>query len=536
MTRNLLSAWPLLAALIVSITGCGQSGGGESVLRAGNGDEPEDLDPQITTGMPENNIIRALFEGLVRKDPETLEPIPGVAESWSLSDDGTVYTFRIRPDAKWSNGDPVTAADFVYSWQRALSPALANEYAYMLYPIKNAEAYHTGELDDFARVGVEATDTRVLSVELNDPTAYFLQLLDHHSMYPVHQATIEQFGAMDEPGTRWTRPGNLVGNGAFTLTDWEVNRVIRVAPNPHYWNAETVELDGVEFYPISDMKTAERMFRAGQLDVTLGGYLSPSKIVTYRKERPEQIQITPTYATYYYEFNTTREPFDEVKVRRALAMAIDRASIVKNVTRAGERTAHALTPPDPNGYQPPEGVSFDPERARQLLAEAGFPDGDGFPEFELLYNTLENHRRIAVAIQQMWKKHLNIDATLTNTEWKVYLNTRDNMEHDIARAGWVADYLDPNNFLDLMTSYNGNNDTGWSNPEYDRLIREANRTLDTDERFALFRRADQMLSEHMPVIPIFYYSDTYLVAERVKGWHNNLLKYHPYQEMSIVEP
>lgn len=529
----------LCISLVILASGCSnqlsnvEHGNQHQILHSGNGAEPQDLDPHITTGIPEYHIQRTLFEGLTRKNPRTMEPVPGAAESWTVSPDGRLYTFAIRRNARWSNGDPVTAHDFVYSWKRILSAKMASDYAYTLYCIENAEEYHTGKISDFAQVGALALDDHTLQVRLKNPTAYFLQLLDHHSTYPVHRPTIEKFGAMDERGTKWTRAGNFVGNGPFTLKAWEVNKVLVVEKNPHYWEAAAVRLQQIHFYPVEDLNTEERMFRAGQIHVTLSGYVPIEKIAVYKQENPELIHIHPGYATYYYEFNTTRKPFDDVRVRKALAMAINRQQIVDKVAKGGQTPAYTLTPPDPFGYQPKAAMEYDVAQARALLAEAGYPDGKGFPTFELLYNTAENHQKIATAIQQMWKTNLNIDVQLANQEWKVYLTARNNLEHDIARAGWLADYVDPSNFLDILLSYSGNNRTGWKNPEYDRLIKEAASTVDTEARHAILQQAEQIIVDEAPIIPIYYYSDIHLVASSVRNWQDNIIKYHPFNDMYL---
>ncbi len=530
---------PTIYCLAALLIGCNNQlsnveyGNQHQILHAGNGAEPQDLDPHITTGIPEYDIQKTLFEGLTGKNPHTLEPIPGVAESWTVSDDGKQYIFILRQDARWSNGDPVTAHDFVYSWKRILSPKLAGDYSYMLYCIDNAEQYYTGKIQDFGQVGVKALDDHTLQVQLKNPTPYFLQLLDHHSMFPVHRATIERFGAMDERGTQWTRAGNLVGNGPFQLKTWEINKILVVEKNPHYWNADNIRLQEIHFYPVEDLNTEERMFRTGQLHLTLAGYVAIEKIAPYKNENPDLIHITPGYATYYYEFNVTRKPFDDVRVRRALAMAIDRQQIVDKVAKGGQLPAYALTPPDPYGYQPKAAIEYNVTKARALLAEAGYPDGKGFPKFELLYNTAENHQKIATAIQQMWKTNLNIDMQLSNQEWKVYINTRNNLEHDIARAGWLADYVDPSNFLDILLSYGGNNRSGWKNAEYDRLLSQAAATADTEARYAVLQRAEQLIVDEVPVIPIYYYSDIHLVASSVRNWQDNIMKYHPFNDMYL---
>ncbi|MGY8816107.1 MAG: peptide ABC transporter substrate-binding protein, partial [Gammaproteobacteria bacterium] len=305
------------------------------ILHLGNGTEPQGLDPHVVTGVTEHNVIMSLLEGLVGLHPATLVPVPAVAESWEVSEDGTKYVFNIRDSAKWSNGDPVTSNDFIYSWKRALTPELGNQYAYMLYPIVNAEAYNIGEIENFNLVGIRSLDEKKLEVNLRASTPYFLGLLDHDSTFPVHKPTIEKFGDIDTRDSEWTRAGNFIGNGPFTLKLWEQNRIIIVEKNPHYWDTATVKLNEIHFYPTDQTATEERMFRTGKLHLS---YSIPlEKIATYKKENPELLQIHPYLGTYYYDLNITIPPLDNVNVRRALAMSIDRESIVKNITKGGQK-------------------------------------------------------------------------------------------------------------------------------------------------------------------------------------------------------
>lgn len=527
--------------VLVLLVGCGSAennvtiGARDKVLHWGNGDEPQELDPHIVTGVPEHNILAALMEGLVRKDPATLKPTPGIANSWRISNDGRTYTFYLRANARWSNGDPITAADFVWSWQRALLPALGNQYAYMLFPIRNAQAFASGELANFAEVGVRALDGLTLQVSLENPTPYFLQLLDHYALFPVHRATIEKFGQADERGTLWTRAGNFVGSGPFTLTQWDLNKVIIVEKNPQYWDAASVKLNAIHYYPTQNISTEERMFRAGQLHYT--NTVPVEKIEKYRREKPRQIRIAPYLGTYFYRFNTRVEHLQDARVRWALAMSIDRASIVGNVTKAGELEATVFTPPDTMGYTASSKLQYNPAAARQLLAEAGYPDGKGFPATEIIYNTSENHRRIAVAIQQMWKKALNIEVTLQNQDWKVFLDNTATMNYQISRASWIGDYVDPNSFLDMWLRDGGNNRTGWSNPAYDRLILEtAPRAATRQQRYAALLQAEAILLEQMPIIPIYTYVSAHLVHPDVKGMPPNLLNYASFKHIELAEP
>ena len=528
----------LSVIILVGLTGCG---GGESNVSAGNktgtlywgnGTEPQSLDPQIATGVPEHHIISAVMEGLVLKDRKTLEPRPGVAKSWDISDDGRVYTFYLRDNARWSNGDPHTAHDYAWSWWRALQPALGNLYAYMLFPIENAQQYYEGDISDFNKVGVKALNDRTLQVTLKYPTPYFLQLLDHYSLFPVHQATIEKFGDADQRGTRWTYEGNLVGNGPFQLVDWKINRRIVVQRNPHYWDKENVSLNEIIFIPIENIVTEERMFRAGQLHVTSS--LPADKISVYREAKDPELRIAPYLGTYYYRLNVRKPQLKDPRVRRALAMTVDRQKLVDNITKGGQLPAYAMTPPGTMGYFPKSDLKFDPKGAKKLLADAGYPNGEGFPPTEILYNTNEGHRKVAVALQDMWKKHLNIDIRLLNQEWKVYLDSESAGQYEISRAGWIGDYVDPNNFLDLFLCGGGNNRTGWCNEEYDRLILDVAPSMSShSERLEVFQQAEKILLDDMPIIPIYTYTTVQLVDSSVKNFDANIMNAASYKDLYL---
>lgn len=526
-----------LTGLILTLSSCGdyqsnvESGNREGTLHWGNGTEPQSLDPHIATGVPEHHIISSLMEGLVHKDGETLEPRPGVAKSWDISADGRVYTFYLRQDARWSNGDLHNAHDYVWSWWRALQPALGNLYAYMYFPIANAKAYYDGEISDFSQVGVKALDDYVLQVTLTEPIPYFLQLLDHYSTYPVHRATVEKFGKADQRGTRWTFEGNIVGNGAFQLKEWKINRRITVERNPHYWNAENVRLNQVVFYPTENVTTEERMFRAGQLHYS---GIPSDKIQAYSQSNDPSLRIQPYLGVYFYRLNVDKPQLSDKRVRRALGMTINRDQLVSQITKGGQIPAYAITPPGTMGYYPESDLAFDPEAARKLLAEAGYPNGEGFPTTEILYNTSEGHRKIAVALQQMWKKHLNIDVVLLNQEWKVYLDTVSNHHYEIARAGWIGDYVDPNNFLDMFLCNGGNNRTHWCNPEYDQIIlQQVPKAKTHQQRLDLFKQAENILLDEMPVIPIYIYTSNNLVHPTVKNFGRNILNQANYREMYL---
>jgi oligopeptide transport system substrate-binding protein len=526
-----------LVALCACISACGERktlvnlGTEQQILHIGNGTEPAEVDPHTTTGMPEYHLQMALFEGLVSKHPETLEIVPAVAERWNISDDGLVYTFYLRPNAKWSNGEPLVANDFVLSWQRALSVALGNHYAGMLYSIKNAEAYHSGKTTDFSDVGVKALDERTLQVTLENPTPYFLQILDHHSAFPVHVPTLLKYGRIDEAATRWTRPENFVGNGSFVIKEWTPGKVFTVVRNNNYWDRDNVKLNEIRFYPIEQTLVEERMFKAGQLHKT--ETMPSAKIERYRKQNDMQYKGYLYFGTYFYFFNTTKKPLDDARVRKALAYSVDRESITKNITKGGQIPAYALTPPETLGYTPRAKMAYDIELARKLLAEAGYPNGKGFPKLELVYNTSQDHQKIAVAIQQMWKKALNIDVTLHNQEWKVFLNNQRLLNFQIARSGWIGDYIDPYTFLELLITEAGNNDTGWSSARYDELLRLSTSAKSREERYKYFQEAEQILVDEAPILPIYNYTTNYLLSEDVKGYYPNTMDYHPYKYMYL---
>jgi oligopeptide transport system substrate-binding protein len=498
------------------------TGNREGIMHYGNGTEPQGLDPHVVTGVPENHLIRALFEGLAVKNPYTLEPEPGVAESWDFSEDGRIITFHINPRAKWSNGDPMTAEDYVWSWQRALNPAMGNLYAYMLFPVKNAEAYATGKLIDPEQLGVKALDKLTLQVTLNEPTPYFIQLMDHYSTFAVHRPTLEKFGKSTDRFTKWTRVENMVGNGAFKLTEWRLNRRIVMERSKTYWDADKVKLNGIVFYPTENIVSEERMFRAGQLHYTQT--IPLEKIPVYQAMENTPYVQAPYLGTYFFLINTKVPPVDDVRVRQALSMAIDRDTLAATVMQKSVYPAYSITPPGALGYEPPKTFGYDVEKAKALLTEAGYPNGEGWPGLEITYNTSESHRKIAVALQQMWKQALNIEITIANQEWKVYLDSVTQMNFQVARRGWIGDYVDPNNFLDLYLTGGGNNNTGYADPYFDDLIlQKAPKAKSREERFAIFTEAETMLMKEMPIIPVYTYTSKHLINSSVHGMPSNLM-------------
>jgi len=522
----------LILVSLFSLAGCKGKhktlvdiGNEQQIMHISNALEPPEIDPHVTTGTMEYHLQMAVFEGLVAKHPKTLEAIPAAADSWTISEDQTVYTFHIRDAAKWSDGDKLTAYDFEYSWQRALQPEIGCEYATDFFVIKNAEAYYKGEIKDFKEVGIKALDESTFQVTLKYPVPYFLLQMDNFAMYPVQKKTIEKFHAFKERGTRWTRSENFVGNGAFVIKEWIPSVIFSVKKNPYYWDAANVKLNEIHFYPYDNLMLEERMFKAGQLHKT--EYLPSSKVDKY-KNSPDYYQ-SPYYAMYYYVFNNKVKPLDDVRVRKALAYSIDRESLVKNVTRGGQTPAFHYTPDNPYGYTPRANFSYDVALAKKLLTEAGYPDGKGFPKLELTYNTNADHLKIALAIQEMWKANLGIDISLRNLEWKVYLDARNAKDFQIMRRSNVADILDPATFLLPMMTHDPMNDSNWGSKRYDELMELSKLAKTQEERYEYFQEADQIMIDEMPQMPIYFYTTNNLVASNVKGYYKNILDYHPYK-------
>ncbi|MDX2110666.1 MAG: peptide ABC transporter substrate-binding protein [Verrucomicrobiota bacterium] len=506
----------------------------EGVLLIGGGSEPQTLDPHINRGVPESKIIFSLLEGLVTyhaTDDSRVEP--GMAERWETSPDGKVWTFYLRNNARWSNGDAVTASDFVYSWQRVLMPALACEYAEWLYVIEGAEDFNRGKLKDFKQVGVHARDDKTLEVHLRAPTPEFLFMLQLHTFLPVHRGTIEKYGNMTDRTGQWTRPGNTVGNGPFTLAEWTVNQRIRVVKNPLYWDADKVALNEIHFFPIENVDTEEKSFAAGQLHIT--NTLPIPKIDSWQGMAAESIRFDDFLGIYYYSLNTRKPPLSDPRVREALSLAVDREALVSKVTRGRQRPATSFTPDLVPDYGPLRLLQFNPERARQLLAEAGYPGGKGFPKLRLLYNSNDNHRIIAEAMQYMFQQHLGVQLELTNQEWRVYLNSLQSGDYDIARAGWVGNRF-PLSFLQNFLKESGNNYTGWSSVQYEQLIEEARLNGSLAQRNLLLSRAEEMMMVQHPIIPLYFYTNIYLIDPRVQGWKPSLTDFRSYKHISFKKP
>jgi len=668
MLRSLVSALLVLVCvlLVVGLT-LSTATEGRADFRFVNGTEPKTLDPSLMTGEPEGRIAEAIFEGLTRLDARSLEPAPGVAESWDVAADGKTYTFHLRENARWSDGRPVTAHDFTYAWQRLQDPKLGAEYAYIMHMVRFAEALNTheghatalegpvqkaavelerthrvivpaaavrrfigeqslhailkgtpnpklrafllrplldleaSELSELRRElteegkrrralhaeakrrfgvdgGIYAKDERTLVVELVAPTPYFLELTAFYPSYPLPRWAIES----RDSSRNWFLPGRIVGNGAFALAAWRVGDRIRLERSKTYWGRAEVKLESADALPIENATTSLNLYLTGEVDwLSRNNY--PQDLSQELKTRKD-FYIGPALIVYYYRINCTRKPFNDVRVRKALNLAIDRQQITRDVLGVGELPARHFVPPGIRGYvQPESGIGYDVEQARRLLAEAGFPDGRGFPKFGILYNTLESHKKIAEVVADQLRRNLKLEVSAYNQEWQSYQESMRNLDYDLARAGWVGDYEDPNTFLDIWLTNGGNNQTGWGSLVYDRLLEGA---ADV-ERFAatpefvlqhvrkpdelklllqavrgesdvgsrLQRMAElrqQLLSEaesiivhdEFPVMPLYFYVVSGLVKPDVKGFYtelegadgrkrSNLRDLHPLRDIRI---
>jgi oligopeptide transport system substrate-binding protein len=606
-----------------------------------NGNEVQTIDPAKATGQPENRVINALFEGLLRTLPPAewqqeygpddnvpLKPQPAMADMPEVSDDGRVYTFHIRKGREWSDGTPVTSHDFAWSWMRALHPETASQYAYQLYYIQGAEAYNTATINpgdavevelanrpnplqlfprgairrgilreirkppapqtppdasetaksradaawrkawvylvdieeeghtaqfafatgpeaaekaglysgkieacmhvlpDFEKtVGVETPDDHTLVVTLNRSTPYFTELVAFYTYYPVNRRCIETHGVPD-----WSKPGNIVTNGPFLMEFRRIRDRIRLRKNPRYWAADSVKLNTVDVMAVKSETTSFNMYMNGQIDWATTMPISIMNDI--EAEMPQQFRSAPMLTVYFYRVNVTRPGLNDKRVRRALNLAIDKQNICQVVTKAGEVPATTYVPPGLADYHSPKGMEYNIEEARRLLAEAGYPNGRGLPTVEILYNDLDAHRTIAERIQQLWRENLGIDAQLRGLEWGVYLDSQQKLDYDVCRAAWIADYPDPNTFLDMFTSENQQNQTGWKNARYDELINRAAAEPDVAARMKLLQEAETILLDELPILPIYFYVSKNLVKPNVRGFFNNVQDTH---WLSLIE-
>jgi oligopeptide transport system substrate-binding protein len=527
----------VVALLFSFIAGCAkretaaEAGIRTGTLLVGNSAEPKDLDPQAIVAYTDGRVIFALFEGLTALDEATGQAVPAGAKSWETSPDGLTWTFHLDPAAKWSNGEPVTAADYVYAYRRILNPVFAAEYASMLYPLKNAQAYNSGQLKDPAQVGAVAEDNLTLRLTLAEPCPWLISLLCHQAWLPVPRTTVEKFDGGDKQGSAWTRPGNLVSNGPFFLKEWQPNARIVVEKSPGFRAAGLVKLNQIVFFPIENATTEEAAFRAGQLHVTYT--LPPDKIAAYRAEPSSRLRSNPTLSTYFINFNVKRTPLDNAKVRRALSLAIDRPGIAEKLLQGSRSPARSLVPDNTAGYTSRVQIPDDFAAAKALLAEAGYPGGRGFPSLELQIGSSSTSKLIHEAMQETWRRELGINVTLAELEQKTLFANEKAGAFQAAGAGWVGDYVDPDTFLGTFLSDSGNNWSGWSNAEYDRLVREAQRTLDTKARQELQQRAEAILLAELPMAPTLHTQGNYLIDPAVRGWNPSILGLTRYLNLEL---
>ena len=496
-------------------------------FRIANGAEPESLDPAKIQGVPEHRIFETLFEGLIVYDPQSADGVPGLAESWEVSEDGMTYTFKLRK-ANWSDGTPITAHDVVYSWLRELAPETASPYAW--FPVMflaGANEYNIGEAGPEA-VQIRALDDYTFQMDLIGPLPYVIGALGHYSFAVVPQHAIEKYG--DE----WILPGNFVGNGPYTLKEWTPQDKIVAVKNEAYWDADSVKLDEVVFYASDDNNTNYNMYISGQVDWLTA---IPNDKLDSVKMR-EDYQVAPQLSTYYYTIQTTKAPFDDARVRKALSLAIDRQTLVDEVTKAGQIAAWGIVP-NMAGYDalefPFDNMDDAIAEAQSLLAAAGYPNGVGFPSFSLLYNTDDSHKMIAEYVQQQWANNLGINCVLENQEWATYLSNRNAGNFDVARAGWVGDYQDPNTFLDMFVTGAGMNGGKYSNEDYDLFINEAARMEAGEDRMDVLKTAESiMIDEDQAIFPFYYYVSQNLIdLDKWGGWYSNTMDYHPTKDIYL---
>lgn len=493
-----------------------ERGNREGIFHLSVGSEPSDLDPHTVTGLGEAKLVQTMFDPLVSFEPGTLAPVPALAASWDISADGLVYTFHLRPDAKWSDGSPLTAQDCVDSWKRILTPSLAADYAYFLYLIRGAEAFHQGKTTDFSTVAAVARDPHTLVVTLTHPAPYFLQALLNSCWRPVNVKAIAAVGDPYRRGTPWTRPGKMVSSGPFVLKEWTTQQRIVVEKSPTYYDRDRVRLNAVHLYPTDSIDAEERAFRSGQLHATYS--LPLSKVLPAQRENNPALRLDRNMETYFFRLNVRKAPLGDARVRRALSLAVDRDTIANKILPGGRTPAPTFVPPLLKGYTPPAGQIYNLAAARQLLADAGHPNGAGLPPIEILYNNSEILRLVAEAIQQMWHRELGIDVRLVNQEYKSVFASRRNGDYQVLLGSWTADYLDATTFLDLWRSDNGNNHTGWSDPAYDALSDRANTLADPAVRAAVLAEAEAFVLEAAPIIPLYFNTHVYFLHPAVKGW------------------
>lgn len=537
------------------LAGCGstsksgtESASGNKVIKVNLGADPKTIDPGLNNSVEGGKVIVNAFQGLTDLDKDE-KVIPGVAEKWDISKDGLHYTFHLRKDAKWSDGKPVKAQDFEYAWKRALNPDTASEYAFQLFYLKNGEAYNQSQNPKATKkatvdqVGVKATDDNTLDVTLEGATPYFLALMSFPTYMPIRKDIVEK-----NPKDWATKPETYVSNGPFMMKELKMKDSINFVKNPNYWDTKNVKLDSVQFKVLDQESSYFAAFKTGQIDMI--DKPPVQEIPNLLKDGTAKSY--PYLGTYYYDFNVSAnaasvnpeaaKALSDVRVRKALSLAIDREAITSKVSKGGEKPATSFVP---SGVTDDKGVKFknkeyykttaDVEQAKKLLAEAGYTDGKGFPKLELIYNTLQMHQSMAAAVQDMWKKNLGIDITLRNLERKVQLTEANKHNFVLNRDGWIADYNDPMTFLDIFTTTNGNNYSGYNNPKYDALITAAKVEVNAEKRAAMLHEAEDMLMNDMPIMPIFEYTEVVCMNKKLTGVHVSNLGFFYFRDADLAK-
>jgi oligopeptide transport system substrate-binding protein len=534
MTRVCAALAAIAAALLLA--SCGriadeaETGDRTQTLYRSIGPDLPGLDPQLAVGTADDAVLSALFEGLTAEDPADLHPMPGVAARWDVSPDGVVYTFHLRPDARWSDGTVLTAQDVVDSWKRMLSPALGATRASQLYLLQGAEAYSKSG-GDFSQVGVRASAPDVLVVTLEHPAPWFLSLLSSPAWMPVPVRAMAAYGAVTDRGNPWAEPGKAVGNGPFVLESWRHGQEIVVRRSPTYWNRDALRLKAIHFRIFESIDAEERAFRTGQLHVT--ETLPPGRIDAYRAQSGSPLRLDPLLGTAFVRFNVHRPALNDSRIRQALALAVDREALVERILRGGQSAASSFTLPGMGGYVPPSVDGHDVARAQALLREAGREGGAGLPEFALLYNQSELHRAEAEALQEMWRRDLGVRVSLESRDLKSVQEARGTGNYDIILSNWIADYAEPSSFLNILRSGDGDNFTGWANPDYDALLFKAARAPDAASRDSLYAQAERLMLQEAPIAPLYHYTHAFLLRPSVKGWTPTLLDHHPYSAVRL---
>lgn len=502
-----------------------------ATLNIHNGGDPTSLDPHKVSGDWENRIVGDIFEGLLTEDPGA-RPIPGQAESWTISEDGLTYTFNLRDDIFWTDGTPVTAGDFEFGLQRLVDPATAADYAYLQYPIKNAEAINAATITDLGELGVKALDDRTLEITLEQPTPYFLGALTHYTAYPLPKHVVEAKGA------EWVKIENIVTNGPYKPTEWVPGSHVTTVRNDQYYDAANLKIDSAKFFVLEDESAALKRYRAGDFDILTE--FPTDQYEWMKTNMPGEPQVAPFAGLYYYVVNHNKPPFDNADVRQALAMSINREVIGTQILGTGELPAYSWVPPGMANYGEPAYFSWKDlsygeklSQAKALLEKAGFTD-DNPLSLQLRYNTNENHKRIAVAIAAMWKQ-LGVDVSLYNTEVKVHYDELQRNILDIGRAGWLADYNDAQNFLNLLQSGIPNNYGRFSNARFDELMEQSDGMLDLEKRAEVMKQAEQIALDETAAIPIYYYLSRNVVSPKVKGFEDNAFDIHRTRWLELTE-